>query len=61
MSSLLVTCRTCGTRYAPTYDQLVAGVWARSCPNCYPVERQPTTAPRPASTEPADQPEQVQP
>jgi len=33
----VVECYRCGREYTPTRDQIIAGVWRKACPACYPT------------------------
>jgi hypothetical protein len=46
--SLIVECRKCGMEYTATAAQIIAGIWRKACPQCYPP---PKDEPRP---EPVD-------
>jgi len=35
---MLVTCSKCGAEYEPPKTAIIAGIWMRACPRCYPLE-----------------------
>ena len=34
---MLITCAKCGRQYEPSRAQIVAGIWRKACPACYPI------------------------
>ena len=36
-STMIVECPRCGHTYQPSRDAIIAGVWRRACPICYPI------------------------
>lgn len=54
---MTVECGRCGTEYTPSLDSIIAGVWRRACPQCYPVSSPPATpATRSATVSTANEP-----
>ncbi len=36
-STMIVECPRCGHTYQPSREAIIAGVWRKACPICYPV------------------------
>jgi len=34
---MTVECAKCGREYQPTKDAIIAGIWRKACPVCYPI------------------------